>query len=100
MEGEVAMTLRVERMETLLRAAFAPSVLAIEDQSARHAGHAGASPAGETHYRVAMVSAAFEGRSRVERQRAVNAALAAEFASGLHALSLVLRTPDEARNGA
>lgn len=94
------MTLRVERMETLLRAAFAPSVLAIEDQSARHAGHPGASPAGETHYRVAMVSAAFEGRSRVERQRAVNAALAAEFASGLHALSLVLRTPDEARNGA
>jgi BolA family transcriptional regulator, general stress-responsive regulator len=90
------MTSRVERMEGLLRAAFAPSYLAIEDESARHAGHSGASPAGETHYRVAMVSAAFEGRSRVERQRAVNAVLAGEFASGLHALSLILRTPEEA----
>ena len=90
------MTSRVERMEGLLRAAFAPAYLAIEDESARHAGHAGASPLGETHYRVAMVSAAFEGRSRVERQRAVNAVLAGEFASGLHALSLVLRTPEEA----
>ncbi len=93
---------RAERMEGLLRAAFAPSLLAIEDQSGRHAHHAGArvggAPAvGETHYRIAMVAAAFEGRSRVERQRAVHAALAAEFATGLHALSLVLRTPVEAR---
>jgi BolA protein len=87
-------------MAGLLRAAFAPAHLAIEDESARHAGHAGARAAdpdggGETHYRVAMVAAAFEGRSRVERQRAVHAALASEFASGLHALSLVLRTPAE-----
>ncbi len=88
---------RAERMEGLLRAAFAPWFLAVEDDSARHAGHAGARPGGETHYRVAIVSAAFEGRSRVERQRAVHAALRAEFATGLHALSLALRTPDEAR---
>jgi BolA protein len=95
------MTRRADRMEGLLRAAFAPELLAIEDQSALHAGHAGARAAdphggGETHYRVAMVAAAFEGRSRVERQRAVHAALDAEFATGLHALSLVLRTPAEA----
>lgn len=88
---------RAERMEDRLRAAFAPGFLAVEDDSARHAGHAGARPGGETHYRVAIVSAAFEGRSRVERQRAVHAALQAEFATGLHALSLALRTPDEAR---
>ncbi|MDE2335122.1 MAG: BolA family transcriptional regulator [Rhodospirillales bacterium] len=92
---------RAERMEGLLRAAFAPSALAIEDQSARHAHHAGvrtggAHAAGETHYRIAMVAAAFEGRSRVDRQRAVHAALADEFAGGLHALSLVLRSPEEA----
>lgn len=95
------MTTRAERMAGLLRAAFAPAQLAIEDESALHAGHAGARAAdpggaGETHYRVAMVAAAFEGRSRVERQRAVHAALAGEFATGLHALSLVLRTPAEA----
>ena len=88
---------RAERMEGLLRAAFAPGFLVVEDESARHAGHAGARPGGETHYRVALVSASFEGSSRVERQRAVHAALRAEFATGLHALSLVLRTPDEAR---
>ncbi len=96
MEGVAGMTGRAERMERVLRAAFAPSLLAVEDQSARHAGHAGARPEGETHFQVVMVSAAFEGRSRVDRQRAVNAALGAEFASGLHALSLVLRTPAEA----
>lgn len=90
------MTGRAARMEEVLRAAFAPSFLAIEDDSARHAGHAGAQPGGETHYRLAMVSSAFEGRSRVERQRAVHAALAAEFAAGLHALSLTLRSPAEA----
>ncbi len=95
------MTRRTERMEGLLRAAFAPAHLAIEDESALHAGHAGAREAdprgsGETHYRVAMVAAAFEGRSRVERQRAVHAALSGEFATGLHALSLALRTPAEA----
>ena len=94
------MTGRAVRMEGLLRAAFAPSFLAVEDDSARHAGHAGARPGGETHYRVAMVSQAFEGRSRVERQRAVHAVLEAEFATGLHALNLTLRSPVEAPESA
>ena len=83
-------------MHAALRQAFSPAGLTIVDDSAKHAGHSGAAPGGETHYSVVMVAAAFEGVSRVERSRAVHAALAGEFASGLHALALTLRTPDEA----
>ncbi|MBU6396870.1 MAG: BolA family transcriptional regulator [Rhodospirillales bacterium] len=92
------MTNRVERMKMALEGAFQPSVLKIEDESRRHANHAGRHglPAGETHYKVTMVSAAFAGLSRVARQRAVNEALAGEFSTGMHALSLTLRTPEEA----
>jgi len=86
---------RAERLESLLREAFAPTVLRVTDDSARHAGHAGASPGGETHYNVLLVAEAFRGMSRVARSRAVHAALAAEFAGGMHALALTLRTPDE-----
>lgn len=86
---------RAARIERALRAAFAPSVLAVTDDSAKHAGHAGAQPGGETHYSVLLVSAGFTGVSRVDRSRAVHAALAAEFAGGLHALALVLRTAEE-----
>ncbi len=91
------MTNRVDRIRAALEAVFQPSALEIEDESRRHAGHAGRNglPAGETHYRVAMVSAAFAGQSRVARQRAVNEALAEEFSTGMHALSLTLRTPEE-----
>ncbi len=80
--------------ETLTRV-FAPTRLVVEDDSARHAGHAGAGPGGETHFNVRMAAAAFEGMSRVARSRAVNDALAEEFAAGLHALSLKLQTPAE-----
>jgi BolA protein len=89
------MTDRATRIETALRAAFSPAALHITDDSARHAGHAGAAPGGQTHYTVVMSAAAFAGVSRVERSRAVHAALADEFATGLHALALTLRTPDE-----
>lgn len=89
-----------EAIRDKLTAAFAPSLLEISDESARHAGHAGALRAdggiGETHFHVRMVTAAFAGVSRVERQRRVHAALAAELAGGIHALSLQLLTPDEA----
>jgi BolA protein len=84
------------RLEQALIRAFGPTELVIEDESARHAHHAGAQAGGETHYAVRIVSAAFEGLSRVERSRRVHEVLAPEFASGLHALSLVARTPDEA----
>ena len=86
---------RAQRIATALQAAFAPVALRIEDESAQHAGHAGAAPGGETHYAVLLVAPAFAGQSRVARSRAVHAALAAELAGGLHALSLTLRTPDE-----
>lgn len=89
------MTQRLERLRQALEAGFQPVLLEITDDSASHAGHAGASPGGETHYSVHMVSAVFAGMSRVARSRAVHEALAGEFASGLHALALRLQSPAE-----
>jgi stress-induced morphogen len=86
---------RADRIHAVLAAQFSPSTLLVRDDSQQHAGHAGASAAGETHYGVLVVSEAFAGMSRVARSRAVHAAVAAEFAAGLHALALTLRTPDE-----
>jgi BolA protein len=86
---------RAQRLESLLRQAFAPQLLRITDDSSRHAGHAGARPEGETHYTVLMVAEAFRGMARVARSRAVHAILAPEFSTGMHALSLILRTPEE-----
>ncbi|MEM7639548.1 MAG: BolA family protein [Pseudomonadota bacterium] len=71
---------------------FTPSALDVIDDSHKHAGHAGAQPEGETHYTVKIVSAAFEGLSRVAVQRAVMDALKDEFDSGLHALSIKARS--------
>jgi BolA protein len=90
------MTNRAERIRAALETAFAPAEVDVTDDSARHAGHAGARPGGQTHYSVAVVSPAFVGLTRVARSRAVHDALAAEFADGLHALALRLRTPEEA----
>ena len=86
-----------------LTASFAPSALDIEDESAKHAGHSGArefgrGADGETHFNVRIVSAAFEGVSRVERQRRVYAALAEELKGSIHALSLTTLTPAEVWN--
>ncbi len=86
---------RAARLETVLTGRFSPTLLRVTDDSARHAGHAGARPGGETHYSVLLVSPAFRGQSRVARSRAVHAVLAEEFADGMHALSLTLRTPEE-----
>ncbi len=86
---------RADRLKTVLESRFAPARVEVADQSARHAGHAGARPEGETHYHVLVVAEAFAGLSRVERSRSVHAALAAEFAGGMHALALTLRTPEE-----
>ena len=76
---------------------FAPARLDIVDDSARHAGHAGARPGGETHFTVTVVSAAFAGLGRVARQRLVYETLAAELTGGVHALALRTLTPDEER---
>jgi BolA protein len=91
------MTSRYERISAMLESRFAPLRLEIEDESAKHAGHAGQKgvTGGQTHYRVVMVSESFAGMSRLARSRAVHAALDAEFKSGLHALSLSLNTPAE-----
>lgn len=89
------MTTRASRIEAVLRQHFAPAMLVVQDDSHLHAGHAGASPSGETHYAVTVVAGGFEGQSRVARSRAVHAVLANEFGAGLHALSLTLRTPAE-----
>lgn len=86
---------RKDRIEAKLQAEFTPVVLRVEDESAKHAGHAGASPSGETHYDVAIEAIAFQGLSRVARARVVHDALADEFSSGLHALALKLRAPGE-----
>ena len=88
--GKVAMAI-----DSKLRRRFAPLRLAVEDDSARHAGHAGASEGGESHFNVEIVSTAFEGQGRVARQRLVYAELSEEFAAGLHALALVTLTPAE-----
>lgn len=86
---------RAGQLEALLRDAFAPEVLEIADESARHAGHAGASPEGQTHFRLLLVSARFAGLTRVARARLVHATLAPVLADGLHALAMTLRTPEE-----
>lgn len=67
----------------------------VVDESARHEGHAGARPEGETHYTVLVVSSRFDGMTRVTRSRLVHEILAREFVTGMHALSLVLRSPAE-----
>ncbi len=91
MSGSVA-----ERIRSKL-ATLRPTRLAIRDDSGRHAGHAGARPGGESHFRLEIVSSAFAGESRVSRQRRVYALLADELQSGLHALQLTTLTPDEDR---
>ena len=83
-----------------LTASFAPVALEVVDESHRHSGHAGATrddgSQGETHFHVRLVSAAFDGVGRVERQRRVYATLADELKGPVHALSLSLLSPDEA----
>jgi BolA protein len=82
-------------IDNKLRTRFAPSRLSIEDESSQHRGHSGHREGGESHFRVEIVSAAFEGKSRVARQRLVYEALKDEFDAGLHALALTTLTPGE-----
>jgi BolA family transcriptional regulator, general stress-responsive regulator len=89
------MQTRASRIEAALLAAFPGAHVAVEDDSHRHAGHAGARPGGETHYSLLVVSDRFAGLGRLARSRAVHAALEAEFQGGMHALSLRLLAPGE-----
>ncbi len=78
-----------------LREAFTPESLQVVDESHLHEGHAGHRQGGETHFRVYIVSDAFKGKSRLERHRMINSALAAELAGGVHALALHAKAPGE-----
>jgi BolA family transcriptional regulator, general stress-responsive regulator len=79
-----------------LREAFTPESLEVTDESHLHEGHAGHRPGGETHFRLYIVSPAFKGKSRVERHRMINAALAGELAGSVHALAIRAEAPGEA----
>lgn len=76
--------------------AFAPASLTVTDESHLHAGHMGHRPEGETHFRVNIVSEAFEGKTRIDRHRMVNGVLAAELAGTVHALAVKAQTVAEA----
>ncbi len=79
---------RQDRIIQQLQAAFSPSTLAVHDNSESHRGHGGWRIGGETHFKIEITAAAFTGKSRIDTHRMVNAALADEFASGLHALEI------------
>lgn len=85
-----------DAIQTKLTAALRPERLDIIDNSHRHEGHAGAHPEGESHFAIVVVSEAFAGLSRVQRQRLVYDALAEEMSNHIHALELKTLTPDEA----
>ena len=76
-------------------AALAPSQLELLDESAQHAGHAGAAPGGNTHWRLTIVSAAFTGKAMLERHRMVYRALGELMQHPIHALSINARAPGE-----
>ena len=95
-QGPIATIIREK-----LTAGLAPERLEVEDDSARHAGHhheggIDGRPGGGSHFNLTVVSAAFEGRNRVERQRMVNLLLRDELAGPVHALSIKAQTPAEA----
>lgn len=99
-EGPVATIIRAKLTDGL-----SPQRLEVEDDSWRHAGHhheggMDAKPGGESHFNLVIVSAAFQGESRLARQRAVNVLLKDEMAGPVHALSIKALTPEEAGENA
>lgn len=79
----------------LLESALKPMILKVVDDSAKHAGHAGARPGGQSHFSVTIISDKFEGKPRVARHRLVYDALNPLFGEGLHALAINAKTPQE-----
>ena len=84
----------MEQIRTRLADALAPSTLVVEDESHRHAGHAGARD-GRGHFRVRVVSTAFCGKAPLARHREVYAALGDLMQTDIHALAIDARTPEE-----
>ena len=86
---------RVDRIHQLLSTGLSPTSLVIEDESTLHAGHAGAASGGG-HYRIRMISARFDGQSKVGRHRLVYDCLREMMQKDIHALAMTLLTPAEA----
>ena len=80
-------------MRRRLEAALNPNLLVLTDDSEQHRGHGGYNPSGESHFSLVIESAAFTGKSRVERQRLVHAALGDLLQERVHALSITAREP-------
>ena len=83
-----------QEIHNKLAAAFAPAELEVIDDSASHAGHAGAPHGGESHFNVRIRAAAFEGQSRIARHRAIHAALGPDLIERIHALALDIDVPE------
>ena len=88
------MTVR-DTITNKLSEAFTPESLDVADESHLHEGHAGHRPGGETHFRVYIMSRAFQGKSRIERHRMINMTLAEELAGPVHALAIKAQAPGE-----
>lgn len=84
-----------DQIKEKLSTALAPTRLVITDDSAKHAGHAGAKPGGETHFTVEIESDAFSGLSRVAQQRLVYTALDGLMNNPIHALALRTSAPSQ-----
>ncbi|MFL5259666.1 MAG: BolA family protein [Hyphomicrobiales bacterium] len=84
-----------ETLSRTLEKSFAPQRLEVIDESHLHAGHAGSHPRGESHFRIYIVSSAFSGKSRLERHRMVNNAVASLLQSRVHALAVKASAPDD-----
>lgn len=85
----------VDILTKKLSEAFAPQSLNVVDESHQHAGHAGARPGGQTHFRVYIVSEAFKGKTRIDRHRMINQVLADDLSAGVHALAIHATAPGE-----
>jgi BolA protein len=88
--------MRTKQLITVkLTEAFMPESLTVVDESDQHQGHAGHRPGGQTHFRVYIVAAAFQGKTRIDRHRMINSVLSAELAAGVHALAIHAKAPGE-----
>lgn len=85
----------VEKITEKITKALEPIQISVKDESHLHAGHAGARPGGQTHFRITVVSARFSNLSLVKRHRLINEALAEELQGPIHALAIKALSPDE-----
>ncbi len=78
-----------------LTKSFKPLELRVENESHHHSGHAGDDGSGESHWRIDITAEVFTGKSRVERQRMINQALAFELENNIHALAMSVKAPGD-----